>query len=88
MADSDAEAIDAMTNMETWVLDHPEYGRIEVRSGFDKDFRALDPAWPGELPERFAENPDAGQVSVPRTMRNPGNACLNSEVIPLCASRC
>ena len=61
MADSDAEAIDAMTNMETWVLDHPEYGRIEVRSGFDKDFRALDPAWPGELPERFAETPDAGQ---------------------------
>lgn len=47
--------------LETWVLDHPDYGRIEVRSGFDKDFRAEDPDWPGELPERFAENPDAGE---------------------------
>ena len=47
--------------LETWVLDHPDYGRIEVRSGFDKDFRAEDPDWPGELPERFAENPYAGE---------------------------
>lgn len=47
--------------LETWVLDHPDYGRIAVRSGFDKDFRAEDPDWPGELPERFAENPDAGE---------------------------
>lgn len=46
--------------METWVLDHPDYGRIEVRSGFDKDFRATDPDWPGELPEKFADTPDAG----------------------------
>lgn len=46
--------------METWVLDHPEYGRIEVRSGFDKDFRAIDPSWPGQLPEKFADRPDAG----------------------------
>lgn len=46
--------------METWVLNHPEYGPIEVRSGFDKDFRALDPDWPGELPEKFADQPGAG----------------------------
>lgn len=46
--------------METWVLDHPEYGRIEVRSGFDNDFRAIEPDWPGQLPEKFADRPDAG----------------------------
>ena len=42
--------------METWVLHHPERGRIEVHTGFDSDFRALDPAWPGE--------PDADKVGV------------------------
>lgn len=53
--------------METWVLDHPEYGRIEVRTGFDKEFRAVDPDWPGELPKNFADKPDAGT-------RAPANA--------------
>ena len=47
--------------LETWVLDHPDYGRIEVRSGFDKDFLALDPEWPGEPPEKFKDDPDAGE---------------------------
>ena len=47
--------------LETWVLDHPDYGRIEVRSGFDKDFLAVDPDWPGELPEKFSDDPDAGE---------------------------
>lgn len=47
--------------LETWVLDHPDYGRIEVRSGFDKDFLAADPDWPGEPPEKFKDDPDAGE---------------------------
>ena len=47
--------------LETWVLDHPDYGRIEVRSGFDKDFLAVDPDWPGEPPEKFKDDPDAGE---------------------------
>lgn len=47
--------------LETWVLDHPDYGCIEVRSGFDKDFLADDPDWPGELPEKFKGDPDAGK---------------------------
>lgn len=34
--------------MEIWSLDHPEYGLIEVRIGFDSDFVAEDPSWPGE----------------------------------------
>ncbi|MEH0146189.1 hypothetical protein V6D40_00715 [Corynebacterium sp. Q4381] len=42
--------------IETWVLDHPEHGRIEVRAGFDSDFLALDPSWPGMT--------DAGKVGV------------------------
>lgn len=41
-------------SIETWVLDHPERGRIEVRTGFDSDFLELDPSWPGE--------PDAEKV--------------------------
>ena len=34
--------------METWSLNHPEYGLIEVRVGFDRDFAAEDASWPGE----------------------------------------
>lgn len=34
--------------IETWALDHPDYGLIEVRAGYDEDFSALDSAWPGE----------------------------------------
>ena len=34
--------------METWSLNHPEYGLIEVRVGFDRDFAAEDPSWPGD----------------------------------------
>ena len=34
--------------METWNLNHPEYGLIEVRVGFDRDFAAEDPSWPGD----------------------------------------
>lgn len=33
--------------METWRLDHPDYGTIEVTTGFDTEFRAIDPSWPG-----------------------------------------
>lgn len=45
--------------METWTLDHPEHGLIEVRVGNDLDFAVADPAWPGKLPERLANNPEA-----------------------------
>ncbi|PFG27907.1 hypothetical protein [Corynebacterium renale] len=34
--------------METWRLDHPDYGAIEVTTGFDAEFRAIDPSWPGD----------------------------------------
>lgn len=34
--------------METWSLNHPEYGLIEVRVGFDSDFAAEDSSWPGD----------------------------------------
>lgn len=34
--------------METWSLNHPEYGLIEVRVGFDREFAAEDPSWPGD----------------------------------------
>ena len=44
--------------METWSLNHPEHGLIEVRIGYDNEFLATDPSWPGELPERFAEHPE------------------------------
>lgn len=40
--------------METWSLNHPEHGLIEVRTGFDNEFLESDPTWAGELPERFA----------------------------------
>lgn len=45
--------------METWTLNHPEHGLIEIRVGNDLDFAEVDPAWPGELPERLASNPEA-----------------------------
>lgn len=34
--------------METWSLNHPKYGLIELRVGFDRDFAAEDPEWPGD----------------------------------------
>ena len=46
-------------SVETWSLQHPEYGLIEVRAGFDNEFADLDPSWPGELPEKFADNPES-----------------------------
>ena len=33
--------------METWSLQHPEYGLIEVRTGFDPEFSQLYEDWPG-----------------------------------------
>lgn len=45
--------------MESWTLQHPELGRIEIRTGFDNEFLAEDPSWPEQLPERFAKDPDA-----------------------------
>ncbi|OFT85826.1 hypothetical protein [Corynebacterium sp. HMSC29G08] len=44
--------------METWSLNHPEHGLIEVRIGYDTEFLETDPSWPGELPERFVEHPE------------------------------
>ena len=32
--------------METWSLRHPEYGLIEVRAGFDQEFRDIHSDWP------------------------------------------
>ena len=34
--------------METWSLNHPKYGLIELRVGFDRDFAAETPEWPGD----------------------------------------
>lgn len=34
--------------METWSLDHPKYGLIQIRVGFDRDFAAENPDWPGD----------------------------------------
>lgn len=45
--------------METWRLDHPRYGLIEVRVGFDRDFAAEDPSWPGAETEREGTLADA-----------------------------
>lgn len=38
--------------METWSLNHPDYGLIEVRVGFDRDFAAEDASWPGDEAEK------------------------------------
>lgn len=38
--------------MQTWSLDHPQYGFIEVRVGFDRDFAAEEPDWPGDETEK------------------------------------
>ena len=38
--------------MQTWSLDHPQYGLIEVRVGFDRDFAAEEPDWPGDEAEK------------------------------------
>lgn len=38
--------------METWSLNHPDYGLIEVRVGFDHDFAAEDASWPGDEAEK------------------------------------
>ncbi|MCQ4625264.1 hypothetical protein KBX18_06785 [Corynebacterium sp. CCUG 69979] len=32
--------------METWSLRHPNYGLIEVRAGFDQEFRDIHSDWP------------------------------------------
>lgn len=37
--------------MEVWQLDHPTYGLIEVRQGFDAEFRELYDDWPGDTTE-------------------------------------
>lgn len=47
----------ARDHLETWVLDHPDYGLIEVRSGFDQDFSAVDASWPGTPPPKFMGSP-------------------------------
>ncbi|MCF4007349.1 hypothetical protein L1O03_09220 [Corynebacterium uropygiale] len=34
--------------METWSFHHPEHGLYELQCGYDAEFRALHPEWPGE----------------------------------------
>lgn len=55
--------------IETWVLDHPEHGSIEVRTGFDSDFLALDPSWPGEADEDKVGVRPAIDASLPARAR-------------------
>lgn len=63
---------------EIWALDHPDYGRIEIRVGNDHDLAALDPQWPGELPERFAANPESvAHVPAHGTLRERVTALRN-----------
>lgn len=46
--------------METWTLNHPELGLIELQRGYDAEFVELDSTWPEEA-EEFTEIPiDAG----------------------------
>lgn len=48
--------------METWSLHHPDYGLIEVRAGFDPEFRAIDPHWPGDKDAGTALTADSSLV--------------------------
>ena len=56
--------------METWQLEHPRLGLIEVDKGFDWEFRELDPSWPkepkkdknGEIKRMQAAPADAGLI--------------------------
>lgn len=50
--------------METWTLDHPSLGLIKVSVGFDRDFAAADPTWPGE-----AETKDGSLATADSTLR-------------------
>lgn len=56
-------------SLETWVLDHPEHGLIEVRTGFDTDFAQLDPTWPGEPEAKKAGVRPAVDASLPQRAR-------------------
>ncbi|QYH19690.1 hypothetical protein JKI95_00250 [Corynebacterium aquatimens] len=54
--------------MERWELNHPQYGLIEVRSGFDRDFRLLYDDWPSDPAEPPAGEDEAewltGEASI------------------------
>lgn len=73
--------------METWTLDHPEHGLIELRQGFDTEFLAEDPGWPRPASEPAeAERPqeaDAGDA-VESGERAPLDASLRERI---CARR-
>lgn len=45
--------------METWRLDHPTVGLIEVSVGFDHDFAAHDPTWPAVEGDKLGALPTA-----------------------------
>lgn len=69
-------------SIETWVLDHPEHGLIEVRTGFDADFRKLDPQWPGEPgTEKTGVRPDVDASLPARVRARMHNPPMRMEVV-------
>lgn len=46
--------------METWTLQHPTYGLIEVERGYDAEFLVRDPEWPGR-PLGFGDSDGDGK---------------------------
>lgn len=58
-----------MSNLETWALQHPDYGLIEVRSGFDADFAEIDPAWPGKPGKEAAGQRVLADAKLPARVR-------------------
>ena len=43
--------------METWSLNHPDVGLIEVERGYDAEFKEIDPSWPQAVPTGDDGNP-------------------------------
>ena len=66
--------------METWRLDHPEYGLIEVRVGFDRDFAAEDPSWPGDEQDKGGTLASADSSLLQRVNLWAGNPTERMEV--------
>ena len=62
--------------MEVWTLDHPVHGLLEVRQGFDAEFLAEDPGWPGPTSaEQDARSQDAPPDAAVQTgTPSPGEA--------------
>lgn len=76
-----------MSSMESWRLEHPDYGVIEVRSGFDEDFFAVDSKWPGKPGDEGTETGELGvrasiDASLPTRVRTSlSNPPLRLEVL-------